>query len=147
MKQAYIISRGAEEFAAAREQFALIVDRLQSVAGLGMEHGEVEGLISREGTELEAVAARAPRMRAAAETREVGVRGARWGGTKPCTRRVSKASGEIWRGPNHLSRMASHDFRKAADPPKRRSYRYPITKGRVLLPGPVPLQLSQELLC
>jgi hypothetical protein len=52
MKQAYIISRGAEEFAAAREQFALIVDRLQSAAVLGMEHDEVEGLISREGTEL-----------------------------------------------------------------------------------------------
>jgi hypothetical protein len=30
MKQAYIISRGMEEFASAREQFALIVDRLQS---------------------------------------------------------------------------------------------------------------------
>ena len=52
MKQAYIISRGMEEFASAREQFALIVDRLQSAAVLGMEYGEVEGLISREGTEL-----------------------------------------------------------------------------------------------
>jgi hypothetical protein len=31
---------GAEEFAAPREQFALIVDRLQSAAVLGMEHGE-----------------------------------------------------------------------------------------------------------
>jgi hypothetical protein len=30
MKRAYIISRGMEEFASAREQFALIVDRLQS---------------------------------------------------------------------------------------------------------------------
>ena len=36
MKQAYIISRGTEEFASAREQFALIVDRLQA-AVLGME--------------------------------------------------------------------------------------------------------------
>jgi hypothetical protein len=35
MKQAYIISRGMEEFALAREQFALIVDRLQSAAVLG----------------------------------------------------------------------------------------------------------------
>ena len=32
-----------EEFASAREQFPLIVDRLQSAAALGMEHGEVEG--------------------------------------------------------------------------------------------------------
>ncbi|MGH7423031.1 MAG: hypothetical protein ACREJ1_05050 [Candidatus Methylomirabilales bacterium] len=38
MKQAYIISRGTEEFAPAREQFALIVDRLQSAAVLSMEH-------------------------------------------------------------------------------------------------------------
>ena len=37
MKQAYIISRGTEEFASAREQFAVIVDRLQSAAGLGMD--------------------------------------------------------------------------------------------------------------
>ena len=43
MKQAYIICRGMEEFASAREQFALIVDRLQSAAVLGMEHGEVGG--------------------------------------------------------------------------------------------------------
>lgn len=77
MKQAYIISRGAEEFAAAREQFALIVDRLQSVAVLGMEHGEVERLIAREGTELMRRLLQGHLdVRAAAETREVGVRGA-----------------------------------------------------------------------
>ncbi len=52
MKQAYIISRGTEEFASAREQFAVIVAQLQSAAVLGMEHGEVEKLVSREGTDL-----------------------------------------------------------------------------------------------
>jgi hypothetical protein len=73
MKQAYIISRGTEEFASAREQFALIVDRLQSAAVLSMEHGEVEGLISREGTELMRRLLQGHLdVRAAAETRERG---------------------------------------------------------------------------
>ncbi len=47
MRQAYLIRRSAEEFAAAREQFGVMVDRLQSAAALGMEHGEVEGWLSR----------------------------------------------------------------------------------------------------
>jgi hypothetical protein len=44
MKQAYIISRGMEEFASAREQFALIVDRLQSAAVLGMNMAKGKGV-------------------------------------------------------------------------------------------------------
>ena len=32
MKQAYIISRGTEEFAPAREQFAVIVAQMQSAS-------------------------------------------------------------------------------------------------------------------
>jgi len=55
----------------------MIVDRLQSAAVLGMEHGEVEGLISREGTELMRRLLQGHLdVRAAAETREAGVRGA-----------------------------------------------------------------------
>jgi hypothetical protein len=52
MTQAYLIHQGLEEFAAAREQFSHLVSELQSAAVLGMQHGEVEALISREGTEL-----------------------------------------------------------------------------------------------
>jgi hypothetical protein len=100
MKQAYIISRGAEEFAAAREQFAWIVDRLQSVAVLGMEHGEVEGLLSREGTELMRRLLQGHLdVRAAAETREVGVRGAdgvvRSHVREGCRRRLGTIFGEV----------------------------------------------------
>jgi len=55
----------------------MIVDRLQSAAVLGMEHGEVEGLISREGTELMRRLLQGHLdVRAAAETREAGMRGA-----------------------------------------------------------------------
>ncbi|MGH8569329.1 MAG: hypothetical protein ACREXU_15300 [Gammaproteobacteria bacterium] len=100
MKQAYIISRGTEEFALAREQFALIVDRLQSAAVLGMEHGEVEGLISREGTELMRRLLQGHLdVRAAAETREVGVRGAdgvvRSHVREGCRRRLGTIFGEV----------------------------------------------------
>ena len=100
MKQAYIISRGAEEFAAAREQVALIVDRLQSAAVLGMEHGEVEGLMSREGTELMRRLLQGHLdVRAAAETREVGVRGAdgvvRSHVREGCRRRLGTIFGEV----------------------------------------------------
>jgi hypothetical protein len=42
MKQAYLIKQGVAEFAPAREQFAVIVDQLQSAAGL----------VSRVGTKL-----------------------------------------------------------------------------------------------
>jgi hypothetical protein len=100
MKQAYIISRGAEEFAAAREQFALIVDRLQSAAVLGLEHGEVEGLISREGTELMRRLLQGHLdVRAAAETRERGVRAAdgvvRSHVREGCRRRLGTIFGEV----------------------------------------------------
>jgi hypothetical protein len=100
MNQAYIISRGTEEFAAAREQFAMIVDRLQSAAVLGMEHGEVEGLISREGTELMRRLLQGHLdVRAAAETREVGMRGAdgvvRSHVREGCRRRLGTIFGEV----------------------------------------------------
>jgi hypothetical protein len=52
MTQDYRIQQGLEEFAAAREQFSHLVSELQSDPVLGMERGEVEALISREGTEL-----------------------------------------------------------------------------------------------
>ena len=100
MKQAYIISRGTEEFAAAREQFALIVDRLQSAAVLSMEHGEVEGLISRDGTELMRRLLQGHLdVRAAAETREADVRGAdgvvRSHVREGCRRRLVTIFGEV----------------------------------------------------
>jgi hypothetical protein len=100
MKQAYIISRGTEEFASAREQFALIVDRLQSAAVLSMEHGEVEGLISREGTELMRRLLQGHLdVRTAAETRERGVRGAdgvvRSHVREGCRRRLGTIFGEV----------------------------------------------------
>ena len=46
------IRPGLEEFAAAREQFGHLVNELQSEQRLGMEHGDVEQMISREGNEL-----------------------------------------------------------------------------------------------
>jgi hypothetical protein len=100
MKQAYIISRGMEEFASAREQFALIVDRLQSAAVLGMEHGEVEGLISREGMELMRRLLQGHLdVRAAAETREADVRDAdgvvRSHVREGCRRRLVTIFGEV----------------------------------------------------
>ncbi len=52
MKEAYLISQSLDEFAAAREQFAHLVSELQSGETLGMEHGDVEKLISKEGNEL-----------------------------------------------------------------------------------------------
>lgn len=52
MKEAYLISQSLDEFAAAREQFAHLVSELQSGDTLGMEHGDVEKLISKEGNEL-----------------------------------------------------------------------------------------------
>ncbi len=52
MEEAYLISQSLDEFAAAREQFAYLVSELQSGDTLGMEHGDVEKLISREGNEL-----------------------------------------------------------------------------------------------
>jgi hypothetical protein len=52
MTEAYLIHHGLEEFAAAREQFNHLVSELQSASVLSMEHGSVEELISREGTEL-----------------------------------------------------------------------------------------------
>ena len=52
MQPAYTLIRGLEEFTAAREQFAAVVNQLQSNQVLRMEHGEVEDLITHEGTEL-----------------------------------------------------------------------------------------------
>jgi hypothetical protein len=52
MQPAYTLIRGLEEFPAAREQFAALVNQLQSNQVLRMEHSEVEELITHEGTEL-----------------------------------------------------------------------------------------------
>lgn len=52
MQPAYTLIRGLEEFTAAREQFGSLVNQLQSNQVLRMEHGEVEELITHEGTEL-----------------------------------------------------------------------------------------------
>jgi hypothetical protein len=52
MKQAYLISQGLEEFAAAREQFGLLLSTLQSEQALQMQHGQLEETIAREGNEL-----------------------------------------------------------------------------------------------
>jgi hypothetical protein len=55
MSRAYTIhpiGQALEEFAAAREQFGYLVEQLQAARTLGMEHGEVEGLLSEQGTEL-----------------------------------------------------------------------------------------------
>jgi hypothetical protein len=76
MKQAYLIKQSMEEFAPGREQFAVIVAQLQSAAVLGMEHGEVEKLVSREGTELLRRLVQAHfDLRTGREKREAGGRG------------------------------------------------------------------------
>jgi hypothetical protein len=77
MKLAYLIKQGVEEFAPAREQFALIVAQLQSTAVLDMEHGEVERLVWREGMELLRQLLQAHfDLRTGREKREAGMRGA-----------------------------------------------------------------------
>ena len=48
MKQAYLISQGLAEFAAAREQFGLLVSTLQSEAALQMQHAQLEEVISQD---------------------------------------------------------------------------------------------------
>ena len=52
MKPAYIIGKDLDEFAAAKEQFSYLVNQLQCEPTVHMEHGEVEQVISQEGTEL-----------------------------------------------------------------------------------------------
>jgi hypothetical protein len=52
MTQAYLINRSLDEFAAAREQFAQLIEALQSAQNLENEHGEIEALIWQEGKEL-----------------------------------------------------------------------------------------------
>ena len=76
MQPAYTIIRGLEEFTAAREQFVALVNQLQSNQVLRMEHGEVEELISHEGTELlrRLLQGHLDR-RAAQETKREGVKG------------------------------------------------------------------------
>lgn len=52
MARAYTVIRGLEEFIAAREQFNLLMSRLQSEEMSRMEHGEVEATIAQDGHEL-----------------------------------------------------------------------------------------------
>jgi hypothetical protein len=52
MKQAYLISRSLVEFSAAREQFAQLIQALQSERHLEREHGNIEALIWQDGQEL-----------------------------------------------------------------------------------------------
>jgi len=52
MGKEYTVVHGLEEFAAAREQFSYLVNRLQSEEMGRMEHGEVEASIAQEGNEL-----------------------------------------------------------------------------------------------
>lgn len=76
MWRAYTINRDLEEFTAAREQFAYLVSQLQSSEVLGMAHGEIEALISQEGTELlRRLLQGHLDLRAAKETKREGIRG------------------------------------------------------------------------
>lgn len=52
MPEAYTVIRSLEEFTAAREQFNVLVSRLQSEEMSRMEHGRVEATIAQEGNEL-----------------------------------------------------------------------------------------------
>ncbi|MGH8711900.1 MAG: hypothetical protein ACREVA_11425 [Burkholderiales bacterium] len=52
MARAYTVIRSLEEFSAAREQFNVLVSRLQSEEMSRMEHGEVEATIAQDGNEL-----------------------------------------------------------------------------------------------
>ena len=114
MKQAYLIKQGVEEFALAREQFAVIVAQLQSAVVLGMEHGEVEKLVSREGTELLRRLVQAHfDLRTGREKRETGVRGADGVPAKPGTTRMPKAAGEFVRAVE-VSDVGTVPLRKGA---------------------------------
>ena len=52
MARAYTVIGSLEEFSAAREQFNLLMSRLQSEEMSRMEHGEVEATIAQDGNEL-----------------------------------------------------------------------------------------------
>ena len=76
MAQAYTLIRGLGEFAAAREQFNYLVDRLQSEEMAGMEHGEIEELIRADGMELlRRLLQGHLNLRAAREVKRSGVEG------------------------------------------------------------------------
>lgn len=52
MTQAYLIHQGLDEFTAAREQFAQLIEALQSEPNLEREHGDIEELIWHDGKEF-----------------------------------------------------------------------------------------------
>jgi hypothetical protein len=52
MSKAYTVVEGLEEFRAAREQFEMLMRWLQTDALCGLEHGEIEARIGRDGTEV-----------------------------------------------------------------------------------------------
>ena len=52
MEEAYRSERGLEEFSAAREQFESLVNQLHSDEVTLMEHGDIEAIVERDGTEL-----------------------------------------------------------------------------------------------
>ena len=86
-------------YCSAREQFAVIVAQLQSAAVLSMEHGEVERLVSAEGTELlrRLLQAHFDLVIMEREARG-GHAWCRWRHAKPGTTRMPKAAGEFVRG-------------------------------------------------
>jgi hypothetical protein len=93
-----IIRQGLEEFAAAREQFGHLVNELQSEQTLGMEHGDVEQMISREGNELlRRLLQGHLDLRAAREQKQEGVIGADGGdiNTASLTAAVSAVMGLV----------------------------------------------------
>jgi hypothetical protein len=76
LAQAYTLIRGLGEYAAAREQFNYLVDRLQSKETAGMEHGEIEELIRADGMELlRRLLQGHLNLRAAREVKRSGVEG------------------------------------------------------------------------
>ncbi len=52
MNAAYAIVPSLDEFKAAREQFGYLTSKLQSDETVRLEHGEVESLVNKDGTEI-----------------------------------------------------------------------------------------------
>jgi len=52
VEEEYRSEGGLEEFFAAREQFEAMVSQLRSAEAAILEHGDIEAIVDRDGTEL-----------------------------------------------------------------------------------------------
>lgn len=169
MEPGYLISKGLEEFAAAREQFGCLMDQLQAEHMLRREHGDVEELISKQGTELLRLLLQGHLdLRAARESQRAAVRGAdgvlRMHCRKGCERALMTLFGEVtvrrmrYGAPGHVSVFAldaelnlpgdkySHGLRKrVAEEVAKNSFDEAVASLERTTGGKVPKRQSEEI--